>query len=300
MQLLKEFFCSKLHHAASLFAGISIFAASLVAVDDGEEVKEDLCVSHTTPGLRCTTERWRDRIHREIGQAQFLPSPLIDLVADYIFPTPMIAAGAHHALFAQDKRLWLWGGNQNGQLGKGTERDHFASFTLPNENFIAQVALGFDHTLILTTEGQLYAWGGNFFGQLGNNSNVGHLPATLIPTNGKILQIAAGSNSSVALMSDGQVLVWGKNRHGELGDGAAQNLTPMPVLLKDKIVEIAANFTHFSARTMTGKIIRWGHYGYTDRFELEEATIKGQPIQMALGEYVTLVLTDKGKVWAWE
>lgn len=84
--------------------------------------------------------------------------------------------------------------------------------------FVA-VAVGSQHTLLLSCDRNVYAFGGNGVGQLG----VGDRHDRSLPTQVEMLagrgvfSIAAGARHSVALSDRGLVYVWGNGDSGQLG-----------------------------------------------------------------------------------
>ena len=90
-----------------------------------------------------------------------------------------ISLGDSHALaIASDGTVYAWGNNFYGQLGNGTN----ANSTVPVKvsiigglptNKALKVEVGFNHSIVVTTNGEVYAWGKNIDGQLGNGMNVG-------------------------------------------------------------------------------------------------------------------------------
>jgi alpha-tubulin suppressor-like RCC1 family protein len=125
--------------------------------------------------------------------------------------------------------LWAWGGNQDGELGDGTqvsrpEPAEVAGISAPS---IAGVAAGDGYAVALGNDGSVWAWGDNSVGQLDTAPGTPVLrPAEAIGTGSGIIQLSASSGvfptdhgHVLALRSDGTVLAWGDNMFGALGDG---------------------------------------------------------------------------------
>ncbi|XP_053673932.1 E3 ubiquitin-protein ligase HERC2 [Anopheles nili] len=92
--------------------------------------------------------------------------------------------------------------------------------TLPKHVKISKVVAGFEHCLLLTTNGDVYSWGGGLRGQLGNGEIVAivdqpHLVEALAGV--KIVDIAAEGWHSAAVSSFGDLYTWGWNNQGQLG-----------------------------------------------------------------------------------
>jgi len=90
--------------------------------------------------------------------------------------------GGHTMAIRADGSLWSWGHNTFGQLGNGT----ISAFGISNPNPIkvmdnvAEVSIGSEHTLAITTDGCIWTWGGNGFGQLGDGTGIDQHSPVLI------------------------------------------------------------------------------------------------------------------------
>ncbi|XP_058116339.1 uncharacterized protein LOC131288341 [Anopheles ziemanni] len=92
--------------------------------------------------------------------------------------------------------------------------------TMPKHVRIRKVVAGFEHCLLLTTNGDVYSWGGGLRGQLGNGEIVApqDTPQLVEPLAGvKIVDIAADGWHSAAVSSFGDLYTWGWNNQGQLG-----------------------------------------------------------------------------------
>ncbi|WP_193211378.1 cadherin-like beta sandwich domain-containing protein [Luteolibacter marinus] len=176
-----------------------------------------------------------------------------------------------------NRRPYVWGYNNAGQLGLGTTVDAtvptaLATGSALDGKTILSLATGYGHTLALCSDGSLFAWGSNSRGQLGNGSATGGSSRSLVPVEitgsgalaGKrIIAIAAGTLQSFALCSDGSLAGWGSNQWGLLGDGTST----------DRNLPVAVDTTGFLA----GK----------------------QIISVSTGEYLTLALCADGSIAGW-
>jgi uncharacterized repeat protein (TIGR02543 family) len=84
------------------------------------------------------------------------------------------------------RRVFVWGYNENGQLGDGTTIDRTKPteitphFDLNDNETIIQVSLGNEHSVILTSNGRILTWGGNTFGQLGIGTSTRKSSPTIV------------------------------------------------------------------------------------------------------------------------
>jgi len=84
-----------------------------------------------------------------------------------------ITGGGHSIALTADKRVWTWGDNEFGELGRNTgtfDPSPGLVTALTNQTVVA-IAGGVGFTLAVTSNGQVYAWGDNTFGELGTNTN---------------------------------------------------------------------------------------------------------------------------------
>jgi alpha-tubulin suppressor-like RCC1 family protein len=82
------------------------------------------------------------------------------------------------------------------------------------------IALGIEHTCIVTLTDSVQCWGSNSKGQLGQSANIiqSYLPQS--PVLGlKAKSIKSGYNHLCAIDFDNSVYCWGDNQYGQLGNG---------------------------------------------------------------------------------
>lgn len=157
--------------------------------------------------------------------------------------------------------------------------DNFAGQTNLNLTLtnIVAIAAGAEHNLVLRSNGTVSAFGGfNFYGE--QNVPIG--------LNG-VKAIAAGANHNLALRTNGTVVAWGRNGFGQ---------TNVPSGLNG-VVAIAAGDTHSMALRSNGVVIAWGdnNSGQTNTpLSLTNAT------QIAAGYHHNLAVRSNGTVTAWE
>ncbi len=69
-------------------------------------------------------------------------------------------------------KVWSWGANGNGQLGRndGLNENEDSAATVPGLSNIVSIAGGSSHVIALKSDGTVWAWGDNTFGDLGDGS----------------------------------------------------------------------------------------------------------------------------------
>jgi alpha-tubulin suppressor-like RCC1 family protein len=106
-------------------------------------------------------------------------------------PVVSVTGGGLHTM-ALDKtgKLWAWGYNYYGQLGRadnigtGTANPVPGMVTGLGSAPVVSVAASAHHTMALDETGKLWAWGYNYYGQLGRADNIG--TGTGNPTPGSV------------------------------------------------------------------------------------------------------------------
>jgi alpha-tubulin suppressor-like RCC1 family protein len=127
-----------------------------------------------------------------------------------------------------DGTIWMWGWNNLGQLGDGTEVDkNLPVQVLGLTNMIFAGATGDRNNCALGSDHSVWTWGRNYNGQLGigtADQNPHPLPVQ-IPAfgNSDVIFVQTPDWHSLALESDGTAWGWGANDHGQLGDGTTND-----------------------------------------------------------------------------
>ena len=184
-------------------------------------------------------------------------------------PAAISAGGSHSLAIGSNSNLYVWGGNQYGQLGDGTTNNETVpvTITLPSGASPTAISAGSNHSLAIDSNGNLYAWGLNNVGQLGDGTtNDSHTPVTITLSIGvTTTAISAGGSHNLAIGSDGKLYAWGLNNAGQLGDGTT-NYSPTPILvsLPSGITPtaISTGGNHSLAIGSDGKLYAWGRNDY--------------------------------------
>ena len=224
--------------------------------------------------------------------------------------TGQLAGGGYHSLAVDSHgRVWSWGENAHGQLGRGDKINSPlpAEARIPEGVQFLRVAAGEDHSLALDREGRVWACGRDTHGELGGKGSEIQNMLQVIPGLPPATAIAAGQTHSLALTKAGAVWTWGAGRK-PAGGAVAASLRPVQVEGLPPVVALCAGAYHDLALDKDGRVWSWGsndsgQLGRNSRNkEMQPGPVEGLPrdiVMIAAGETHSLALQSDGTVWAW-
>ena len=176
---------------------------------------------------------------------------------------PPLSVGYNHVgIIDQKGQLYMWGNNEEGQLGNGSEiSTNVPQIVLQN---VHQVSCSYGITGAVTKNGKVYTWGSNHRGSLGigyfdeDNEDPDTSAPTLIKLSKKVRKIDYGSSGSIVLTEDGEVYMWGQLTHHLYTEAPLKLNLPS----KEKVIDVAAGDFIFAAITKSGKLYMWGDNRY--------------------------------------
>lgn len=159
----------------------------------------------------------------------------VDFLVDYGAKIVSVGCGQRHTVFlTNDGEVLSCGDGEYGRIGTGNTSDALVPEPLDSlsSEDVVQIAVGYDHTLALTTKGAIFSWGRNHQGQLGHADSyvdiysMEEFPRRIeneglhgddgISTktgsdfeNVVFSQVAAGNSRSAAVTKDGHLFIWG-------------------------------------------------------------------------------------------
>ena len=248
-----------------------------------------------------TVWTWGDNTYCQLGRGYTgndanglyaLPGQVLTAVGTPLTGIVYIAAGAYHSIAVdKDGRVWTWGYNGEGQLGRGNTSN--SAYAIQVGGLLAGVkvveaAAGERHSLVLTESGAVYAFGQNNRGQLGDTSETNRTVPVAVrgplggsndaPQLDQVVSLAAGTATSAALRMDGSVVVWGYNNVGQSGMGISHAsytlVTPNYVTRENTAVvtshdrylrgatDLAAGGAFFLTIQRDGTVFSWGDNQY--------------------------------------
>lgn len=170
------------------------------------------------------------------------------------------------AIISDDNSLWMWGENNYGQLGNGTDL-YVENDPVKVLDNVAAVSCGGYHTAAIKTDGTLWMWGANYLGQLGigtlTNSNV---PVEVMDN---VLAVSCGGDHTAVIKTDGTLWMFGCNNTCQLGDGWGMDTTgksgfqcrTSPVKVLDDVVAVSCGWKNTAAIKSDGSLWIWGTNG---------------------------------------
>ncbi|SCO72860.1 UVB-resistance protein UVR8 homologue [Plasmodium vivax] len=196
-----------------------------------------------------------------------------------------LSAGCDHAAFIVDGRIFTYGLNDKGQLGRSIEEenDQNKSYTLTPREVKTEgnvkfkdVCCGYKHTVAVDVNNNLYSWGwgGNFF--KGANG-LGHGNKQNLSTPKKVesfksddsefVNICCGDQHSLVLTKNGKVYGCGRGEFGRLGKGNHGDqlfFEEIDFFISNNITVKGISCGHsFSAALSTdGEVYVWGRNDY--------------------------------------
>lgn len=214
---------------------------------------------------------WGVNDYGELGDGSTTPesTPEEIALAPGVYPV-QIAQGAYTSYaIGSDGKLYVWGENNDGQLGDGTTSNTPSPevITLASGVTATAVTAGLYYTLAIGSDGNVYAWGDNDCGNLGDGTTTQQdspVKVTL-PVGVTAEKIAAGEDFSFAIGSDGKIYAWGCEASGALGNGVSSNTiasTPVAITLPGavKATDISAGMWEADslAAGADGEVYGWG------------------------------------------
>jgi len=121
----------------------------------------------------------------------------------------------HAAAVTELGALWVWGGNDYGQLGLGNvaARDVPVNVALADGSGVCMASFGYGHQVVLASDGAVWTSGDGSAGVLGLGDLVDRwVPTRIAPQafgGAKIVFVAGGAEDSFAVTAEGLLYTWG-------------------------------------------------------------------------------------------
>jgi alpha-tubulin suppressor-like RCC1 family protein len=208
----------------------------------------------------------------------------------------------------------IWGVGSNmafGQLGDGTETDHYTVTQLSPDTSWQQIRCGDYYAFAIKNNGTLWGTGNNNHGQLGIGSTISYMNTfTQVGTATNWKQIATGNSFVIALKTDGTMWGWGQNNGYQMGNASCCSDRRSPAQIGTatdwKMVEASDTGTGIAIKT-NGTIWGWGSNSsgiignslVSSRQFPTQLNPDTDWATMSVGVGHILALKTNGTLWSW-
>lgn len=183
---------------------------------------------------------------------------------------------AHTVVLSENGAVFTLGNNAYGQCARpiienekyfGSQLIHRISAEVFNNEQIADIACGQDHTMFITNTGRVFTCGWSADGQTG----LGHYNNAYIPTllkgdiqNEKIIKVASAADCVLALSDKGEVFGWGNSEYGQISEDHETQQVNVPISLNylrglGKIIDVTAGGSFCAVLNEAGDVFVWGY-----------------------------------------
>ena len=158
----------------------------------------------------------------------------------------------------KDGTLWMWGYNNNGQLGFGDLTSRSVPTQLGTDTNWAYVRCGWYQTYALKSDGTLWTWGkNNTYGSLGHGDLVNRSSPVQVGTETYWSQVRGGNDVMILLKNDGTL--WGCGSSTSISDvGGTNRSSPVQIGASSNWTKVDGKRGTFFAINSSGQLWAWG------------------------------------------
>ncbi len=211
--------------------------------------------------------------------------------------------GEYYAAIDTEGGLWMWGNNEDGQIGNGTLEDCLTPVKIMED---VQQAETYYHTMAAIKEdGSLWMWGYNGDGQIGNGTAENCTEPVKVLE--QVKEVVLSGGQTAAIQKDGSLWMWGSNSRGELGNGT-EEASYVPVKILDAVKTITIGNYYCAAIKEDGSLWMWGANNNGGALGDGTGVSKSAPVKIMdqVREVAipsnsgnTAVIKEDGSLWAW-
>ena len=208
-----------------------------------------------------------------LGYASFIVMwPCKSILHDNLKIHTIVCGFTHNIILAThgtntSNRIYVWGGNHQGQLGLGdtNDRDKPQELLLPN---VEAIACAHNRSMAITKDNNIWIWGDNTYGRyligtgLVSNDNIHITPQKLTLTQKlDIGSIHCGQSHMILLTKNGEMYGLGATDFGQLGFQTCDTVCLPQKLITQKVYSVSCyqDCTIFLIKSGSEyKICTWG------------------------------------------
>ncbi|KAJ3037498.1 hypothetical protein HK097_003495, partial [Rhizophlyctis rosea] len=176
-----------------------------------------------------------ERVDFTTSQRNHPNSVSLHTLSEHDPPVKSVVFSKYHSMIVTPHRIYASGFGPGGRLGLGHEETTLRPTVVKGfSGSVRSVALGPDHSVLVTEQGEVWTWGSNRFGQLGYATDVVGTEAApeLSPREvialkrNRVLEAAASKMHTAVFTDSGTIYSWGTNV-GQLGYTQPINTTQL-------------------------------------------------------------------------
>ncbi len=236
--------------------------------------------------VRCWGDNGSGQLGKDYNRVESSDVPLsIDglPVGSGVVVKSLVAGVRHNCALFSDDRIFCWGSNGLGALGRADQENSYVPAPVENLDLgdgvtITTIVAGGYHNCVLLSDNTIRCWGFNDYAQLGRDTGTERSSAVPAPLDNpdfgegvSVTALAAGALYSCALVSDNSIHCWGDNIANQLGRytegntlGTSPDTNPAPVEQffpgsGVTVRELAAASYHTCALLSDSTIQCWGN-----------------------------------------
>lgn len=247
--------------------------------------------------FQVTTQSWADENNWQKSQ-EAIANKLSSQGSEIV----QVSLGLWHSgAVTADGSLWMWGGNDWGQIGDGTTTDRSTPVKIM-EN-VKSVSLGSGFSAAIKNDGSLWMWGNNDYGMLGT---IGPHYSPIKVLDG-VAQVSLGADHVAAITNDGALFMWGRCNYGKIGDGVTEGagstrFISTPIQIMSNVAQVSLGENGSAAVTKEGLLYTWGGNITGDGTKGAKSSptlVMDEVASVSLGATYTLALKKDGTLLGW-
>lgn len=170
-----------------------------------------------------------------------------------------IAVGDFHTLaLDKDGKLYTWGKNNCGQLGRNGTNDSGNPTKIMADKTFIKISASTRNSFAIDNEYNLWGFGKNDCYQMGDGTKNDITSGPKIISSKKFKEIVAGINMTYAIGTDGYLYYWGTHSW----NGTNTEISTPTKFSSVKFNQVSGDESHGLAISQDGHLYSWGSYDY--------------------------------------